>query len=69
MGYTEQQKKSIYKYRKENPESTKNRITITLPAKDKELLQAVADHTKESKSELVRRLVNEEAERTGIEAL
>jgi hypothetical protein len=68
VGYTEQQKKSIYKYRKENPESTKNRITVTLPAKDKALLQAVSDRTGESKSELVRRLVNEEAERTGIKA-
>lgn len=66
MGYTEQQKKSIYKYRKENPNSTKNRITLTLRADDKALLQAVSDHTGESKSELVRRLVNEEARRLNV---
>ena len=67
MGYTEQQKKAIYKYREKSPDSTKNRITITLGAQDKALLQAVSDHTGESKSELVRRLVSEEAQRTGVD--
>lgn len=66
MPYTEQQKKAIYKYRESKPESTKNRITITLTETDKKKLQAVADRTSESRSELVRRLVNEEAERIGV---
>lgn len=63
MSYTEQQKKAIYGYRERNPDSTKNRITITLNAEDKALLQTVSDHTGESRSELVRRLVTEEAHR------
>lgn len=66
MAYTEQQKKSIYKYREGNPDSTKNRITITLNADDKALLKAVSDRTGESRSELVRRLVREEAKRLNI---
>lgn len=66
MPYTEQQKKAIYKYRESKPESTKNRITITMSEKDKKTLQAVSDRTGESKSELVRRLVNEESQRLGF---
>ena len=67
MAYTEQQKRAIYKYREGKPDSTKNRITITLNADDKALLKAVSDHTGESRSELVRRLVNEEAQRLNID--
>lgn len=67
MLYDEKQKQRIYKYRRENPDSTKNRITITLNADDKALLKAVSDHTGESRSELVRRLVNEEAQRLNID--
>ena len=66
MAYTEQQKRAIYEYRERNPDSTKNRITITLSAEDKALLQRVSTHTGESRSELVRRLVNEEAQRLNI---
>lgn len=66
MGYTEQQKKAIYGYRERNPDSTKNRITITLNAEDKALLQRVSTHTGENRSELVRRLVNDEAQRLNI---
>ena len=69
MLYDEKQKQRIYKYRRENPDSTKNRITITLNADDKALLKAVSDHTGESRSELVRRLVNEEAQRLNIDRL
>ena len=63
MQYDEKQKQRIYKYRRENPDSTKNRITITLGTLDKELMQKVASHTGETRSELVRRLVTEEAHR------
>ena len=68
MAYTEQQKKAIYKYREKNPDSTRNRMTITMRDQDKERLQALADLTGESKSELVCRLIYEEAQRTGIDS-
>ena len=63
MPYTEQQKQSIYKYRKENPESTKNRLTVYMSPEIKDLLQNLADQTGESKAELIRRLITEEAQR------
>ena len=69
MAYTEQQKKAIYKYREKNPDSTRNRMTITMREHDKERLQALAEKTGESKSELVCRLIYEEAQRAGIDSV
>lgn len=68
MAYTEQQKKAIYKYREKNPNSTRNRMTITMRDQDKERLQTLAEKTGESKSELVCRLIYEEAQRAGIDS-
>ena len=68
MAYTEQQKKAIYKYREKNPNSTRNRMTITMQDQDKERLQALAEKTGESKSEIVCRLICEEAQRVGIDS-
>lgn len=69
MPYTEQQKKAIYKYREKNPNSTRNRMTVTMRDQDKERLQALAEMTGESKSELVCRLIYEEAQRAGVDSV
>lgn len=66
MAYTEQQKKAIYKYREKNPDSTRNRMTVTMRDQDKERLQAIADMTGESKSEIICRLIDEESKRMNI---
>ena len=63
MAYTEQQKKAIYKYREKNPDSTRNRMTVTMRDQDKERLQTLSEMTGESKSEIVCRLIAEELER------
>ena len=69
MAYTEQQKKAIYKYRKKSPDSTRNRMTVTMRDQDKERLQALAKMPGESKSELVCRLICEESQRAGIDSV
>ena len=66
MAYGEVQRAAIYRYRDKHPDSTKNRMTIMLTPEDKSVLQAVSDRTGENRSEVMRRLLWEEAAKHGI---
>lgn len=65
MSYDEKAKARIDKYRqtKAGEQATKDRITITMKQDCKDALQAVSDHTGESKAAVVRRLIWDEYKR------